>query len=259
MSRSHIHPGRTVGRVAVAVAAMVTGSLAFLSAAVVLNPAPAAASVGCGMSLGTPQVEGAAGSFEFVVQTIPAEAGQVCNAWISVSGTIATAAGTRPGNVNGNGLAYPLTVSFLPGQPAPTILWQWSPHCADPETNNYRFSASSATTGTVFSSTLEGSACSSFGNVSASNLLGPEVFAGNAGSYVGIAGTPDDLGYWLAQAGGGIGVEGNATDKGMPYGNSPPRRSGWRPPRRGGTGWRRPTGECGLSAPRSSAPWAPLR
>ena len=178
------------------------------------------------MTLGTPQVEGAAGSFEFVVQTIPAVAGQVCNARISVSGTIATAGGTRPGNVNGNGVVYPLTVSFLPGQPAPTILWQWSPHCADPESNNYRFSASSATTGTVFSSTLEGSACSSFGNVSASNLLGPEVFAGNAGSYVGIAGTPGDLGYWLAQAGGGIGVEGNATDKGMPYGNSPPETVG---------------------------------
>jgi hypothetical protein len=225
MSRSHMHPGRIVGCVAVAVAAMATGSLAFLSGAVVLQPDPAAASV-CGMSLGTPQVEGAAGSFEFVVQTIPAVAGQVCNARISVSGTIATAGGTRPGNVNGNGVAYPLTVSFLPGQPAPTILWQWSPHCADPESNNYRFSASSATTGTVFSSTLEGSACSSFGNVSASNLLAPEIFAGNAGSYVGIAATPGDLGYWLAQAGGGIGVEGNATDKGMPYGNSPPETVG---------------------------------
>jgi hypothetical protein len=193
---------------------------------VVLSSAPAAASVGCGLSLGTPQIEGAAGSFAVVVQTIPAVAGQVCNARISVSGTIATAGGTRPSNVNGNGAAYPLTVSFLPGQSAPTILWQWSPHCADPESNDYRFSAFSATTGTVFSSTLEGSACSSFGNVSASTLLAPEIFAGNAGSYVGIAATPGDLGYWLAQAGGGIGVEGNATDKGMPYGNSPPETVG---------------------------------
>ena len=72
----------------------------------------------------------------------------------------------------------------------------------------------------------QGSACSSFGNVSASTLLAPEVFAGNAASYVGIAATPGDLGYWLAQAGGGIGVEGNATDKGMPYGNSPPETVG---------------------------------
>jgi hypothetical protein len=226
MSGSHMHLGRIVGRVAIAVAAMATGSLGFVSAAVAHSSAPAAASVGCGMSLGAPQGEGAAGSFAFVVQTIPAVAGQVCNARISVTGTIATAGGTRPSNVNGNGAAYPLTVSFLPGQAAPTLLWQWTPHCADPESNNYRFSASSATAGTVFSPTLEGSACSSFGNVSASTLLAPEVFAGNAASYVGIAATPGDLGYWLAQAGGGIGVEGNATDKGMPYGNSPPETVG---------------------------------
>ena len=226
MSGSHVHLGRIVGRLAVAVAALATGGFAFLSAAVVLSSAPAAASVGCGMSLGTPQVEGAAGSFAFVVATIPAVAGQVCNARISVSGAIATASGARPSNVNGNSLAYPVTVSFLPGQAPPTILWQWSPHCADPESNNYRFSASSTTAGTVFSSTLEGSACSSFGNVSASTLKAPEVFAGNAGSYVGIAATPGDLGYWLAQAGGGIGVEGNATDQGMPYGNSPPETVG---------------------------------
>src|ERR1700734_2843265 len=83
MSGSHMHLGRIVGRVAVAVAALATGSLAFLSAAVILNPGTAGASVGCGMSLGTPQVEGAAGSFAFVVQTIPAVAGQVCNARIS--------------------------------------------------------------------------------------------------------------------------------------------------------------------------------
>ena len=226
MSGSHVHLGRIVGRVAVAVAALATGGFAFLSAAVVLSSAPAAASVGCGMSLGTPQVEGAAGSFAFVVATIPAVAGQVCNARISVSGAIATASGARPSNVNGNSLAYPVTVSFLPGQAPPTILWQWSPHCADPESNNYRFSASSTTAGTVFSSTLEGSACSSFGDVSASTLLAPEVFAGNAGSYVGVAATFGDLGYWLAQAGGGIGVEGNATDQGMPYGNSPPETVG---------------------------------
>ncbi len=225
MSGSHVKPGRIVGRAAGAVA-LAAGALAFLSAAVVVTPAPAGASVGCGMSFGVPQVEGAAGSFTFVVPTIPAVVGQVCNARISVVGTIATSSGVRPGNVNGNGVASALTVSFLPGQPPPTVLWQWSPHCADPVSNAYRFSASSATTGTVSSSTLEGTPCSSFGNVSASTLQGPEVFAGNAASYVGIAGTPGNLGYWLAQAGGGIGVQGNATDQGMPFGNSPPETVG---------------------------------
>ena len=218
MSGSHVHLGRIVGRVATA-AALATGTLAFLSAAVVLAPAPAGASATCGMSLGVPQVEGAAGSFGFVVPAIPAVAGQVCNATISVTGTIATAGGTRPGNVNGNGQAYALTVSFLPGQPPPSILWQWTPHCADPVSNAYRFSASSAAAGTVTTPTLEGTPCSSFGNVSASTLLAPVVLVASPGSYVGMAATPGNLGYWLAQAGGGIGVQGNATNQGMPFGN----------------------------------------
>ena len=203
----------------VTAAALAIGTVSFLSAVVVLAPVPAGASTSCGLTLGTPQVEGAAGSFAFVVPTIPAVAGQVCNATISVTGTIATAGGTRPGNVNGNGLAHALTVSFLPGQPPPSLLWQWSPHCADPVSNAYLFSASSAVTGTVSSSTLEGTPCSSFGNVSASTLLAPFVIVANPGSYVGIAATPGNLGYWLAQAGGGIGVQGNATNQGMPYGN----------------------------------------
>jgi hypothetical protein len=178
------------------------------------------------MSFGTPQVEGAAGSFGFVVPTVPAVAGQVCNARISVTGTIATAGGSRPGNVNGNGLTYPLTVSFLPGQSPPSILWQWSPHCADPVSNAYRFSATSPTMGTVSSSTFEGTPCSSFGNVSSSSLNAPTVLVGNTSSYVGIAATAGNLGYFMAQAGGGISVAGNATNQGMPFGNSPPATVG---------------------------------
>jgi hypothetical protein len=73
---------------------------------------------------------------------------------------------------------------------------------------------------------LEGTPSSSFGNVSASNLLAPFVINGNPGSYVGITATPGNLGYFMAQAGGGIGVAGNATDKGMPFGTSPPATVG---------------------------------
>jgi hypothetical protein len=134
MATSHVRLGRIVGRVFVAAVALGVGSVAFLSAVAVTSSEPAGASVGCGVSFGTPQVEGAAGSFAFVVPTIPAVAGQVCNARISVVGTIATAGGT-PSNVNGNGLSYPLTVSFLPSRAPPSILWQWSPHCADPVSN----------------------------------------------------------------------------------------------------------------------------
>ena len=85
--------------------AMASGTLTFLTATLSLGggAAPAGASTGCGMSFGTPQVRGRGGSFMFVVPTIPAVAEQVCNATISVTGTIATPGGTRPSNVNGNG------------------------------------------------------------------------------------------------------------------------------------------------------------
>ena len=209
---------RLIGRVAAAVA-MAAGTLTFLTATLSLGGvAPAGASTGCGVTLGTPQVLGALGSFIFDVPTIPAVAGQVCNATISVTGTIATSGGTRPTNVNGNGQAVALTVSFLPGEPPPDLFWQWSPHCADPVSNAYRFTASSPSAGTASSMPLEGSACSSFGNVAASNLLSPVVVVADPATYVGMASTQGNLGYWLAQRGGGIGTEGNATNLGMPFG-----------------------------------------
>jgi hypothetical protein len=172
------------------------------------------------MTLGTPQVLGASGSFVFDVPTIPAVPAQVCNATISVTGTIATSGGTRPNNVNGNGQSATLTVSFLPGEPPPHLYWQWSPHCADPVSNAYRFTASSPSAGTSSSMTLEGAACSSFGNVSSSSLLLPVVIVADPSTYVGMAPAAYNAGYWLAQRGGGIGTEGfNVANLGMPFGN----------------------------------------
>ena len=211
--------GRIASRILVS-AATAAGTLAILTGALGLGGAvPAGASTGCGMTLGTPQVLGALGSFIFDVPTIPAVAGQVCNATISVTGTIASSGGTRPNNVNGNGQAVTLTVRFLPDAPPPDLFWQWSPHCADPVSNAYRFTASSPTAGTASSMSLDGAACSSFGNVTASTLLSPFVIVSDPATYVGMASTPGNLGYWLAQRGGGIGTEGNATNKGMPFGN----------------------------------------
>ncbi len=200
--------------------ATAAGTFTFLTAAMCLGGvAPAGGSTGCGMTLGAPQVLGALGSLVFDVPTVPVVAGQVCNATISVTGTIATSGGTRPGNVNGNGQGVTITVSFLPGEPPPDLFWQWSPHCADPVSNAYRFMASSPSAGTTSSMTLEGAACSSFGNVSASTLMAPVVIVADPGTFVGMSPTPGNLGYWLAQRGGGIAPEGNATNQGMPFGN----------------------------------------
>src|SRR5215472_16191809 len=90
MSGSRFGVGERVARVS---------RLGRLAAAVALdsvagqNPAGAA---GCGMHLGTTQPSGALGSLIFDTTVVPAVPGQVCNATISVTATIATAGGIRP-------------------------------------------------------------------------------------------------------------------------------------------------------------------
>ena len=208
-----------VGRLAAA-AAVAGASLTAFSAALSVGPAPAGAS-GCGVTLGAPEIQGAAGSFVFEVQALPAVPGEACNATVAVSGTIATSGGIRPSNVVGNGSPTSVTVSFLPGEPGPDILWDWSPHCADPSSLPYRFSASSPTAG-VTSVPISGvSPCSSFGNVTSSTLRTPIVLVPNPGDYVAMAGGDGNLGYWLIQRGGGISPFGAATNEGMPFTNVP--------------------------------------
>jgi hypothetical protein len=206
-----------IGRVAAA-AAIGAGTLSVATVAFEVQAGPAGAAA-CGVALGTPQLEGALGSEVFVVPAIPTVAGEACNARIVITATIATAGGTRPGNVNNNGTPATVTVSFLPGEPGPDILWEWSPHCADPSTLAYDFFASSPTAGTTSVPQSGVSPCSDFGNVTSSTLNAPIVEVPNPGSYVAIAGADGNLGYWLIQRGGGVTPFGAATDLGMPFTN----------------------------------------
>ena len=209
--------GGRVGRVAAALA-VAGGTLPVTSVALGLGAAPAGAS-GCGVALGVPQVQGAAGSLVFEVPTAPTVAGEACNAAISVSGTIATAGGIRPGNVAGNGVPASVTVSFLPGEPAPELMWEWSPHCADPASLAYDFFVSSPAGGTTSVPISGVSPCSSFGNVTSSTLRAPIVLVPNPGSYVAVAGADGNRGYWLVQRGAGMSPFGAATDLGLPSTN----------------------------------------
>ena len=218
MSGSWIHVrSRLVGRL-VAALAIAGSTLSLTSVALNLGPIPAGAS-GCGVVLGTPQLEGALGSLVFSVPTMPTVPGEACNATIAVTGTIATSGGTRPSNVVGNGASTAVTVSFLPGEPGPDILWEWSPHCADPASLPYEFFASSPTTGATSAPISPVSPCSSFGNVTSSTLRAPIVLVPNPGTYVAMAGGEGNLGYWLIQRGGGISPFGTATNLGMPFTN----------------------------------------
>jgi hypothetical protein len=217
MSASPFHVRGRIGRVLAALA-VAGGTLTVASVALGVGAAPAGAA-GCGVAFGAPQVQGAAGSFAFVVPALPTVPGEACNARIAVTGTIATSVGVRPGNVNGNGALASVTVSFLPGQPGPDILWQWSPHCADPASLPYDFFASSPAAGTTSAPISGTSPCSAFGNVSHSTLDPPIVLVPNPGTYVGLAGADGNLGYWLVQRGGGVSPFGSATNLGMPFGN----------------------------------------
>ncbi len=217
MFDARIHGRGRVGRL-VAALAVAGGGLTVTAVALDVGAAPAGAS-GCGVALGTPQVQGALGSIVFAIPALPTVPDESCNATIAVTGTIATLGGTRPANVVGNGATTAVTVSFLPGQPGPDILWEWSPHCADPASLPYDFFASSAVTGTTSVPISPVSPCSSFGNVTSSTLQAPIVAVPNPGTYVAMAGGDGNLGYWLVQRGGGISPFGAATNLGMPFTN----------------------------------------
>jgi hypothetical protein len=211
--------GRLAAAVALASATVTVASVALDVAGV---QAPAGAS-GCGAHLGATQSTGAAGSTIFVTSVVPAVPGQVCNATISVTPTIATAGGTRPTNVAGNGQTATVTVSFLPGVPPPSIEWELSPHCADPASLPYNFTVQSPTAGASVMPLSIGdlSPCSDFGNVTHSTLNGPQVSFNNPNQYVGMAATAGNLGYWLVQQSGFVTPLGNAQGKGGTFTLSP--------------------------------------
>jgi hypothetical protein len=226
MHTSGLHVRTRIGHLAAALA-LAAGAATLTTVALgTAAPGVAGASTGCGFSLGPVQLEGAAGSLVFDVGVVPAVAGQGCNATVSLTGTIETTSGLRPSNVAANGQTYSLTVSFLPGEPPPDILWQWSPHCADPAALPYQFFVSSPTAGNTVSPPLNPTlspslSCSSFGSISGATLDPPKVLIPDPESYVAMAPTPGGLGYWLVTRSGDNKSFGNATSITAPSSNAP--------------------------------------
>ncbi len=225
MNASRLHARARVGRLACALV-LAGSTLTVASVALGVGQASAGAATGCGFSLGPVQLEGAAGSLIFAVGVVPASPGQGCNATVTLTGTIETPSGTRPTNVAANGQAYTITVTFLPGQPPPEILWEWSPHCADPSALPYHFFVSSPTAGATSSSSLNPTlgpflSCSLVGTIPGSTLNPPKVEFANPESYVAMAPTPGGLGYWLVTRSGDDKAFGNATAITGPSSNAP--------------------------------------
>jgi hypothetical protein len=225
MHASRLHVLARAARSATAVL-LVGGALTVTSVVLGVGRTPAGAAPGCGMSIGPVQPSGAAGSIIFEAQAVPAVPGQGCNATVSLTGTIETPGGLRPNNVAGNGQTYTITISFLPNQPPPVLLWQWGPHCADPAALPYQFFVSSPTAGTEASPPLNPTlspflSCSFVGTIPGATLNAPVVQIPNPSSYVGMASTPGNLGYWLLIRSGAASPFGNAMGAGGNPGSAP--------------------------------------
>jgi hypothetical protein len=170
------------------------------------------------MHLGATQPFAGAGNLDFITTVLPAVPGQVCNATVALTGTIATAGGTRPSNVTGNGQTSTETVSFLPGVAPPDILWHWGPRCADPSSLSYDFTAQSPTAGASVAPIDNSSPCSDFGAAN-STLSAPQVLY-DSSQFVGMAATAGNAGYWLVQQAGFVTPFGNAQNLGETFANA---------------------------------------
>ena len=171
-------------------------------ASLVAGQSPAGAAT-CGVALGTPQGTYGLGNTDLFVPVNPTVPGESCTTTISVVATIVGSNGDPTSNVDGNGVLYNVKVTMLPSQPSPDIDWHWS--CTG-FSNAYAFRVNSPTAGSVFWSNVGASPCT----VGRSNLLAPIVVLSHPELYVGLAPTPDDLGYWLEMADSGSQNFGNA-------------------------------------------------
>ena len=172
------------------------------------QPASAATS-SCGMSFGTPSVgwtgfrENGFYSPTIYVPTTPAAPGQACTTTISVTATVMTTTGISAGDVNGSGQSHDATLTYLPGQPGPGIVWSMDFPCAQPAGATFQLVVSSPTavSGPAAPLGVLG-ACggppmglTGFVPPASATLSGP--ITSYSDTAVGIAPTPGDRGYLL--------------------------------------------------------------
>jgi hypothetical protein len=173
----------------------------------------------CGFHLGSPVVQGAAGSALIGVPIIPNISTQSCTTSFSVTASITGSYG-RPDNVANNPLASTITVTFRPNELPPYVTWEWSPHCADPASLPIAFIVSSPSGGST-QVPLTSESCAEVGSVM-STIESPVTSSPSPNSVVGIAPHPsDDTGYRTVTIGGLISAYGDAGFVGGPVSNAP--------------------------------------
>jgi hypothetical protein len=182
------------------------------SAASLVGPVRAGAALptvggSCGFHLGTPLVTGALGTFGFEFPAFPADPHQVCSVTVTGTASLSPVTGPAYTNVAGNGGSASFTLHFTGGPLPPGIIWTWSPHCADPAaagvvtlTIDGRSATSAVQPAGSCLPDLGGSSSLHFAYVDPSFLW----YA------VGLASTPDNLGYWGVTASADVHGLGNA-------------------------------------------------
>ena len=120
------------------VAALTASSIAAVLIGFV-NGEPAGAAVPtvggtCGFLLGAPLVTGAAGSAGLEFPVYPANPHQVCQVKVTALASLTPVSGGSYSNVTHDPSSQTFTLDFAGGPLPLGILWQWSPHCADPVT-----------------------------------------------------------------------------------------------------------------------------
>ena len=183
-----------------------------VTVASVAGAAPAGAVVttvggSCGFHLGTPLGSGALGSLGFEFPAFPADPHQVCSVTVTGTATLGPVSGPAFTNVAGNGGSATFTIQFTGGPLPPAIVWVWGPHCADPPaptvitlTIDGQSAASAAQPADSCVQDFGGSSSLSFSSVEPSFLW----------YGVGLASTPDNIGYWGVTAAGDIHGVGDA-------------------------------------------------
>jgi uncharacterized membrane protein YgdD (TMEM256/DUF423 family) len=202
-------PGLTRARRCLAVAALALGAAVPVIA---LNAPSAGAAlkpvVGCGFQFGRISGQGAAGTLFFTAALVPANPAQRCSIAVTFTASIVKSANGQPyANIDHDPITATQTATFVPGRQAPDLTVGWGGfHCADPTVPGV-FTISAAGHSTAMPLTPE--SCGPAG--SAHSELESSPFESD--SVVGIAPTPDDLGYRTVDQLGNISADGDATAK----------------------------------------------
>jgi uncharacterized membrane protein YgdD (TMEM256/DUF423 family) len=162
--------------------------------------------VGCGFHLGRISGQGAAGTLFFMVSLRPDNPAQRCSIAVAFSASITNSATGRPyTNIDHDPLTATQTVSFVPGRQSPVLTVGWGGfHCADPPGPGI-FSLVAA--GAIVATPISTQSCGPAG----SSHSALESFSVGVDSEVGIAPTPDNLGYRTVDQVGNVTAKGDAT------------------------------------------------